>query len=114
MLNRIFSILGAQWLIHQDTAVSYLPVLIAFIKGQDMLLKPSDDHKPYVVAWDGPTPGIPTIGKWGLSDTTIPENSVAVIPVDGVIRQREVVRHEAGVQPGNPRHAADHLAPDVR
>ena len=85
MLNRIFSILGAQWLIHQDTAVSYLPVLIAFIKGQDMLLKPSDDHKPYVVAWDGPTPGIPTIGKWGLSDTTIPENSVAVIPVDGVI-----------------------------
>ncbi len=85
MLNRIFSILGAQWLIHQDTAVSYLPVLIAFVKGQEMLLKPADDKKPYVVAWSDSTQLIPTIGKWNLTDASIPENSVAVIPVDGVI-----------------------------
>jgi ClpP class serine protease len=85
MLNRIFSILGAQWLIHQDTAVSYLPVLIAFVKGQEMLLKPADDKKPYVVAWSDSAQLIPTIGKWNLTDASIPENSVAVIPVDGVI-----------------------------
>ena len=85
MLNRIFSILGAQWLIHQDTAVSYLPVLIAFVKGQEMLLKSADDKKPYVVAWSDGAQLIPTIGKWNLTDASIPENSVAVIPVDGVI-----------------------------
>ncbi|MFZ4523270.1 MAG: S49 family peptidase [Bacteroidales bacterium] len=85
MLNRIFSILGAQWLIHQDTAVSYLPVLIAFVKGQEMLLGPADDKKPYVVAWSDSAQLIPTIGKWNLTDASIPENSVAVIPVDGVI-----------------------------
>jgi hypothetical protein len=85
MLNRIFSILGAQWLIHQDTAVSYLPVLIVFVKGQDMLLKPADDKKPYVVAWADIAQLIPTIGKWNLTDVSMPENSVAVIPVDGVI-----------------------------
>ncbi len=85
MLNRVFSILGAQWLIHQDTAVSYLPVLIAFIKGQEILLKPMDDKKPYVVAWTGQDQQINTVGKWNLDDELIPENSVAVIPIDGVI-----------------------------
>ena len=85
MLNRIFSILGAQWLIHQDTAISYLPVLIAFVKGQELLLKPAGDKKPYVVAWSGSAQTVPAIGKLELSDASIPENSVAVIPVDGVI-----------------------------
>ena len=85
MLNRIFSILGAQWLIHQDTAVSYLPALIAFVKGQELLLKPSGDQKPYVVAFTDTARQLPTVGKWELTDSTIPENSVAVIPVDGVI-----------------------------
>ena len=85
MLNRIFSILGAQWLIHQDTAISYLPVLIAFVKGQELLIKPAGDKKPYVVAWSGAAQTVPAIGKWELADASIPENSVAVIPVDGVI-----------------------------
>ena len=85
MLNRIFSILGAQWLIHQDTAISYLPVLIAFVKGQELLIKPAGDKKPYVVAWSGTAQTVPAIGKWELADASIPENSVAVIPVDGVI-----------------------------
>ena len=85
MLNRIFSILGSQWLIHQDTAVSYLPVLIAFLKGQDILLKPIDGPKPYVVAFAGNDQQINTVGKWNLDDEMIPDNSVAVIPIDGVI-----------------------------
>lgn len=85
MLNRIFSILGAQWLIHQDTALSYLPLLIAFVKGQDIMLKPDEGKQPFVVAWADASQPIPTVGKWRLTDDTVPENSVAVIPVDGVI-----------------------------
>ena len=85
MLNRIFSILGAQWLIHQDTAISYLPVLLAFIKGQDILMQPGEVKKPYVVAWSGSEQEINTVNRWELDDDLIPENSVAVIPIDGVI-----------------------------
>ena len=85
MLNRIFSILGAQWLIHEDTAVSYLPVLIAFIKGQEILLKPGEEKKPYVVAWSATDDQINTVGRWQLDDEMLPENSVAVIPIEDVI-----------------------------
>lgn len=85
MLNRIFSILGAQWLIHQDTAISYLPVLIALMKGQDILLKPSDGPKPSVVGWSNPEEDIQTVKSYRLDDEDIPDNSVAVIPIDGVI-----------------------------
>ena len=85
MLNRIFSILGAQWLIHQDTAISYLPVLIAFTKGQDILLKPSEVPKPYIVGWSSPEEDIQTVKEYRLDDDDIPFNSVAVIPIDGVI-----------------------------
>ena len=92
MLNRIFTILGAQWLIHQDTAISYLPVLIAFIKGQDVLLKSIDGPKPYVVAKFGSDDQINTVAKWNLDDEMIPDNSVAVIPIDGVICSWDSIR----------------------
>ncbi len=85
MLNRIFSILGAQWLIRQDTAISYLPVLIAFIKGQDILTKPTDGPKPYVFGWSNPEKKIETVKWCHLYDPDIADNSVAVIPIDGVI-----------------------------
>lgn len=85
MLNRIFSILSAQWLIHQDTAISYLPILIAFIKGQDILLKSEDEHPPYVVAWKDPGQPVNTVGRWDLDDPSIPENSVAVLTLSGPI-----------------------------
>ena len=97
MLNRVFSILGAQWLIHQDTAISYLPVLIAFMKGQEILLQPSDEKKPQVMAFrasdeNGSDDKYPTVGPWDLDDDDIPENSIAVIPIDGVICSWESVR----------------------
>jgi signal peptide peptidase SppA len=85
MLNRIFSILSAQWLIHEDTAISYLPVLIAFIRGQEILLKSEDEHTPYVVAWNDPAQNIYTAGTWELDDDTIPDNSVSVLQIDGPI-----------------------------
>jgi len=85
MLNRIFSILGAQWLIHQDTAISYLPVLLAFVKGQEILLQANEEKQPYVLAWDGTGDQINTVSRWNLDDDAIPDNSVAIIPIDGVI-----------------------------
>ena len=85
MLNRIFSILGAQWLIHKDTAISYLPVLLAFVKGQDILLQVGEVHNPYVVSCCGPDQQINTANRWELDDELMPENSIAVIPIDGVI-----------------------------
>jgi protease IV len=104
MLNRIFSILGAQWLIHQDTAISYLPVLIAFMKGQDILTKPADGPKPYVVGWSNSEENIPTVKWYRLDDEEIAENSVAVIPIDGVICSWDSIHlmnliHEAAENP---------------
>lgn len=100
MLNRIFSILGAQWLIHQDTAISYLPVLISFVKGQDILLKPVDGPKAYVVGWSSSEQDIQQRREMEMGDDSIPENSVAVIPIDGVICSWDSIRlmnmiHEA-------------------
>ena len=86
MLNRIFSILSSQWLIHEDTALSYLPILISFIKGQEILLKADENKKPYIVAWSVADQSVNTVSNsWEIADTEIPENSVAVIPLSGVI-----------------------------
>jgi signal peptide peptidase SppA len=85
MLNRIFSILGAQWLIHQDTAISYLPVLLAFVKGQEILMQPGDVMKPYIAGCNGPDQEINTCQRWEFEYDSIPDNSVAIIPIDGVI-----------------------------
>lgn len=83
MLNRVFSILGAQWLIHQDTAISYLPVLIAFMKGQDFLIKQVEDNLPNIAAKSQPSQPVSLVGKYRLDDPSIPENSVAFLSVDG-------------------------------
>lgn len=83
MLNRVFSILGAQWLIHQDTAIAYLPVLMAFMKGQDFLLKQVDDKLPNIAAKSQPAQSVSLVGKYDLTDPSIPDNSVALLAIDG-------------------------------
>jgi signal peptide peptidase SppA len=86
MLNRILSILSAQWLIHEDTAMSYLPALVAFVQGQQISLDEYKHPKPFVVASAGPGQPINLARyRWELQDPSIPENSVAVIVIDGPI-----------------------------
>jgi len=85
MINRVFSILGAQWLIHQDTAISHLPVLISLMKGQDLNFTTTENEKPYVLAFAGPSENISLVGRWDLRDSNIPENSVAIIQIGGLI-----------------------------
>jgi protease-4 len=84
MLHKLLSILSAQWLIHQDTATAYLPLLIALTRGEKLSVELSDQEKPSIVVFnDGAM--LPVVGKYQLSDSTIPENSVAVLPVSGPI-----------------------------
>jgi protease-4 len=84
MLHRLLSILSAQWLIHQDTATAYLPLLIALVRGEKFSLELSDNHTPQIMALGGDTM-IPVAGKHELSDASLPENSVAVLPLSGPI-----------------------------
>ena len=94
MLDRLFQILAADWLIHQDTVLSYLPAFIAFLNGAKFELKAEIGPKPYIRAFntDGTPDLISTVGKYDLSDKTIPENSVAIIPIQGPIYNWETMQ----------------------
>jgi len=89
MLTRIFKILDAQWLIHRDTALSYVPLFIAFLNGQKIDITVNSEQKKINVAGYSPGEGSensnPIVRWYELNDPDLPENSVAVIPVDGVI-----------------------------
>ncbi len=87
MLDRLFQVLASDWLIHQDTVLSYLPAFIAFLNGAKFELKAEAGPKPYIKAFntDGTPDLISTVGKYDLTDINIPENSVAVISIQGPI-----------------------------
>ena len=84
MVNRKFSILSALWLIH-DSALSLLPLIESIIQGKDLELKPDDALKPFVVGCMDPCDEISLAQRWELDDENLPENSVAVVPIDGII-----------------------------
>ena len=86
MLNRVLSILSSPWLIHKDTAISYLPALVAFVRGQNAVMGGYQHPKPYARAAGGPGESINTAQyHWELTDPDLPENAVAVIGIDGPI-----------------------------
>lgn len=81
--DQIDDVLTANWLIHQETAFKYLPLLLAFANGQDISAMTQTNearHKPYVVRG-----AINLVERWDISDPNIPENSIAIIPVQGVL-----------------------------
>lgn len=82
MLNRIFSILSSEWLIHQDTAISYFPVLISFINGQKFDFSARETKTPNIFA-SLDNGQISLVGKYEFMDDSIPDNSVALITMDG-------------------------------
>lgn len=84
MLHRLLSILSAQWLIHQDTATAYLPLLIALTRGEKFSLDLSNYYSTEIMALSEDTL-LPVVGKTELSDQSVPENSVAVLPLQGPI-----------------------------
>jgi protease-4 len=88
MIKRIFQILSADWLIHQDTALSYIPVMVAFINGQKVILEnasKTESGVSIVTFNQGTGEMISTVRRWQLDDPNIPENSVAILKVDGPI-----------------------------
>lgn len=97
MYSKILELSNAKWLIHGDTLLSYLPLIISFLNGakitaQDFssdvqgstafVVSPENRYK----ALQRYTSQIPNLaGEYDLSDQNIPENSIAVIPIQGVL-----------------------------
>jgi ClpP class serine protease len=82
MINRLFSLLDAQWLIHRDTAISYLPVLISFLNGQKILF---EEEKTSWSISQMILEDISVAENDKIDSSLLPENSIAVIPIDGVL-----------------------------
>lgn len=84
MFDKVEEVLSAQWLIHQDTALKFIPYILSFLQrgelSSNIFIPDEIKHKPYVVG-----SSINTVERWELTDLTIPENSIAVIPVMGII-----------------------------
>jgi ClpP class serine protease len=88
MLEKLFRVMSANWLIHQDTVISYMPAIIAFLNGFKFDIKAEDDGvKPSFISFSAEGSPLPaTCDPWDVNDHSIPENSVAIIPIDGPIR----------------------------
>jgi len=88
---QITQLLNADWLIHNGTLINSFPLALHFLNGGRIdvsaLLK---TDKAYVVQ----AQNVSVVNRWSIDDPDIPENSVAVIPVSGVIvpwKSQEIV-----------------------
>jgi len=84
-LDRIFKLLSSDWLIHQDTAISYLPVLISFLNGQKLDVVAGSLKPPQRISGFRSDADPEWVDQDNLSDISIPENSIAVIPIQDTI-----------------------------
>lgn len=85
MFHILEEVFQNQWLIHKESALSYLPQLIAYFKGASIEFESKEflqRNTPYYTNAE-----TNTVTGWEISDAEIPENSVAVIPVNTVIRK---------------------------
>lgn len=100
MFDRLCELLDSKWLIHRDTALSYLPLLIAYMSGQNIASlferdKPARFSRPCIlkktaVGWEEIMPKksdeYPSDDDDEFfSDPELPDHSVAVIPIQGPI-----------------------------
>jgi len=100
MYNRVLELLDSKWLIHRDTALSYLPALIAYMCGQNVAslfaqTKPERFSRPFVLkktasGWEDIQPKKSETDPFEeeddfFSDPELPDHSVAVIPIQGPI-----------------------------
>jgi ClpP class serine protease len=84
MYGRLLEILSAHWLISPGEVVNYIPLLFSILNGNKISLEDFQDdiarNKPFSVS------GITGLaGPNDLSNPNLPENSVAVIPIQGVM-----------------------------
>ena len=86
MVGELLELFDAKWLIHGRTAQSYLPLLLAYINGQPIAYNKEEEDKkkvPYILAIDQNS--INPVSSQDLSSPSIPDNSIAVIPINGVL-----------------------------
>ena len=82
-------------LINHDSIVSYITILMSFLSGASINLEQfKDDKKAYATQ-------INSAREWNLDDPNLPENSVAVIPVQGVITTWKSMQIECMVKQAN-------------
>lgn len=87
MEERFLELLGSRWLIERSVVLSYVPLFISWLNGGKIdatnLFNEKQKIKARVIrAGDDP---INPVESWDLTNTSIPDNSVAIIPIDGVI-----------------------------
>lgn len=79
----IHDILNAKWLIYKDVIYSYIPYFISFLRGGNIDLKALSggyNLKPYCI-----NDTVNTANRYDLDDPNLPDNSVAIIPIQGII-----------------------------
>ncbi|MFZ4705440.1 MAG: S49 family peptidase [Bacteroidales bacterium] len=84
MSGQLLQLLSARWLIYRGEILSYLPLFYSFMNGNQSVLNFADDiarNKPYVISGTN----VVSSNQYDLTDNNIPENSVAIIPIMGVM-----------------------------
>lgn len=91
MYNRISEVLNAQWLIYKEVILNYVPIFISFLNGNQLSAFNTQENtaekKPNVLA-----NAYSTVDRWDLSDVDIPENSIAIIPISGILYSWYTIR----------------------
>lgn len=89
MHNILSSILSGTWLIDEQSAQGYLPVVASFLKGEHNpfvsdLAENREKNRPYFIDMNAAQPRY--IGSYGVDTINeLPENSIAIVPIHGII-----------------------------
>ena len=84
MLSQLQTLLSARWLINQSEVESYIPILLSFLNGNKISMEDfaqdAVKNRPYVVN------AYASLAQSSqLTDANLPQNSIAVIPIYGVM-----------------------------
>lgn len=90
---QLINTLSARWLLAGEVAVNYLPLLVSFLNGQKITIDASllgkTDSKPFAIHGNS---DVNTVNRWDLDSPDIPENSVGIIPIQGVLLDYDTSR----------------------
>lgn len=83
---QLVNMLSARWLLAGDIALNYLPLLVSLLNGQkiqiDAALLGKTNQLPFAIKGQD---SINTVSRWELDSPDLPENSIAVIPLQGIV-----------------------------
>ena len=97
MDHRVLQILEAKWLIERNTVLSYAPLFISFLNGslrgeklaweweEEIYKVEQSELKKHARAISMDEDPLNPVDKWDLTDPTVPENSIALIDIEGIM-----------------------------